>query len=185
MRSAVVYDTTPRVRGLQRAAGQRSRRGRYNPACAGTTYSCRRLRAQSPIQPRVCGDYIGHWIYNIANLDTTPRVRGLRAHIVIRAQLQRYNPACAGTTYPASWSILPTPIQPRVCGDYSLRSWRNALSCDTTPRVRGLPYAADIVTNSGRYNPACAGTTQTSYVLSGMYSIQPRVCGDYFNSSSI
>ena len=50
-------------------------------------------------------------------------------------------------------------IQPRVCGDYIKKQNKINLVYDTTPRVRGLLGAVEVILNSYRYNPACAGTT--------------------------
>ena len=66
-----------------------------------------------------------------------------------------------------------------MCGDYAAALRISSRSADTTPRVRGLPYALDAVLRERRYNPACAGTTYR-VARSGLpTSIQPRVCGDY------
>ncbi len=93
-------DTTPRVRGLQRAPVCTVPRRRYNPACAGTTRSLKHRRGRMTIQPRVCGDYAARSVLNGLAVDTTPRVRGLRKFDGVGCQHIRYNPACAGTTIP-------------------------------------------------------------------------------------
>ena len=94
----IAADTTPRVRGLLCQEFISSVRYRYNPACAGTT----RLRHNQAwfckIQPRVCGDYCQDHPHILYNLDTTPRVRGLRRRLRVQLLCGRYNPACAGTT---------------------------------------------------------------------------------------
>ena len=70
-------DTTPRVRGLS-ASTYRSTFGyRYNPACAGTTFSVPKVSLFPAIQPRVCGDYAVIASRRPSQVDTTPRVRGL------------------------------------------------------------------------------------------------------------
>ena len=111
-------DTTPRVRGLRGRRVASSACSRYNPACAGTTWSRRPCCRRTSIQPRVCGDYGCGSTTDARPADTTPRVRGLlRLHRLVRCQ-PRYNPACAGTTI-CLWMIRDcTTIQPRVCGDY-------------------------------------------------------------------
>ena len=50
------------------------------------------------IQPRVCGDYEIEADEQDPYIDTTPRVRGLRALVLFEGLDTRYNPACAGTT---------------------------------------------------------------------------------------
>ena len=91
-------DTTPRVRGLRARRDSRTDWPRYNPACAGTTKGSLMSAPRCPIQPRVCGDYLGSSAIMPRSSDTTPRVRGLLGHRRQRDIAHRYNPACAGTT---------------------------------------------------------------------------------------
>ena len=49
---------------------------------------------------------------------------------------------------------------------------------DTTPRVRGKQQSDVGTPDKGRYNPACAGKTQSYEPVSPRASIQPRVCGE-------
>ena len=172
-------DTTPRVRGLLAALLGHEVDCRYNPACAGTTSTPCRVGCRPTIQPRVCGDYMTRRSPCSWSVDTTPRVRGLPLRIAIRDIAFRYNPACAGTTSSAHAAASVVPIQPRVCGDYPLGREAQLVDGDTTPRVRGLLVVLGLGCWMARYNPACAGTTKRSRLLSSEPSIQPRVCGDY------
>ena len=70
------------------SAGQSGRQAKRRPSG----------RMISTIQPRVCGDYRDAGINGLIHEDTTPRVRGLRAHLDAALDCYRYNPACAGTT---------------------------------------------------------------------------------------
>ena len=174
-------DTTPRVRGLQQDELVYTDRGRYNPACAGTTLRSRTKSIWCTIQPRVCGDYsVLLRLFSIVT-DTTPRVRGLQTGRINDYAVSRYNPACAGTTIRAFLSAAELEIQPRVCGDYDHREFRCHRALDTTPRVRGLQRAPVCTVPRRRYNPACAGTTPPEACSMALRSIQPRVCGDYYS----
>ena len=93
-------DTTPRVRGLPCDGLACRYTVRYNPACAGTTRSPTIYSCSVSIQPRVCGDYGACRGEYVLSPDTTPRVRGLRQSALQLLDLFRYNPACAGTTWP-------------------------------------------------------------------------------------
>ena len=111
---------------------------RYNPAYAGTTSGEALIIVPSPIQPRVCGDYVRVGLVVHFHSDTTPRMRGLpRCENLLRVT-QRYNPAYAGTTYPVYTFYTSAPIQPRVCGDYEVSASFTSFMYDTTPRMRGL-----------------------------------------------
>ena len=59
--SGRILDTTPRVRGLLGQTSAIGLQGRYNPACAGTTFGGPLFVISSTIQPRVCGDYTAIW----------------------------------------------------------------------------------------------------------------------------
>ena len=109
--------------------------------------------------PRVCGDY--HFLPNVhaPDLDTTPRMRGLRTGLYRKPRISRYNPAYAGTTAARRLPAITLPIQPRVCGDYSWRAVSVRSCTDTTPRMRGLLTSSCVKPSPPRYNPAYAGTT--------------------------
>ena len=131
------------------------------------------------IQPRVCGDYETIDAETVATPDTTPRMRGLPCSPAFPCLSPRYNPAYAGTTRILDSGGLVLPIQPRVCGDYSIRQQSQPNDRDTTPRMRGLLRHRSIGFPSFRYNPAYAGTTWCLSLCPPDSSIQPRVCGDY------
>ena len=154
-----VSDTTPRMRGLRRDDHRSWRATRYNPAYAGTTPAAVSFCVPVPIQPRVCGDYLSLSPLGPQPFDTTPRMRGLRSHGRHNMNVRRYNPAYAGTTLAYPKTTGRREIQPRVCGDYSRRTFG------------GL--------RSFRYNPAYAGTTAPLLLWGASTEIQPRVCGDY------
>ena len=135
--------------------------------------------APPPIQPRVCGDYDFTEAEALRVDDTTPRVRGLQVTMADCVINSRYNPACAGTTVNLVFVQSNKEIQPRVCGDYSTAMYLSSCPPDTTPRVRGLLSVVEVILNSYRYNPACAGTTSTNCQNCKSIEIQPRVCGDY------
>ena len=91
-------DTTPRMRGLRAIHRGGCPSVRYNPAYAGTTPLSHFRSPLVPIQPRVCGDYVGARFGEITTCDTTPRMRGLLTATLTSVPLARYNPAYAGTT---------------------------------------------------------------------------------------
>ena len=131
----------------------------------------------------MCGDYVKRPLLLTAPADTTPRVRGLPGMVISTPLSVRYNPACAGTTTDRGRGGSGCPIQPRVCGDYMTSGRTMASRIDTTPRVRGLLFGPSVAVGSRRYNPACAGTTLNFAEDMLLNQIQPRVCGDYAQSS--
>ena len=130
----------------------------------------------------MCGDYLAGTPESPQRFDTTPRVRGLLGAISRICLGCRYNPACAGTTDDSTQICISVSIQPRVCGDYGKRAVLAHYTVDTTPRVRGLRYLSKRACSGIRYNPACAGTTDSIVDDVTSSKIQPRVCGDYLTA---
>ena len=140
--------------------------------------------SRAAIQPRVCGDYYTKEVFLVCQIDTTPRMRGLRDALMIVIPPLRYNPAYAGTTRTNGRRTYTLAIQPRVCGDYNGISSSASARTDTTPRMRGLLKPKDGEKPVERYNPAYAGTTPGMEQRIQRAAIQPRVCGDYTFVSS-
>ena len=151
---------------------------RYNPACAGKTFTLASAAVSSSIQPRVCGENACRRTKAFRACDTTPRVRGKREPIPQTRIEKRYNPACAGKTFCPSLYVTSIAIQPRVCGENPSPTRSTMAFSDTTPRVRGKPPFQTLEGFRGRYNPACAGKTPRLSFKTGLPLIQPRVCGE-------
>ena len=73
---------------------------------------------------------------------------------------------------------------PRMRGLRRAMSTRCPTTADTTPRMRGLLLLLLPPAYRARYNPAYAGTTRPPAVQHQEAQIQPRVCGDYYYTTS-
>ena len=93
---------------------------------------------------------------------SSPRVRGTRDGRPVRPALQRFIPACAGNTSPASSTSTATTVHPRVCGEHASRHRPLRLSPGSSPRVRGTRLPWDAIRRCERFIPACAGNTRAS-----------------------
>ncbi len=189
----------PRARGRRRSGGARMARFRFTPACAGTTAplagggdvarftpacagttepSTRRARAL-PVHPRVRGDDPLPCAAIATCGGSPPRARGRQRRACARVPLERFTPACAGTTPAVTPRRAATSVHPRVRGDdVESRGGRGGLpvhprvrgddiadlieSSDldgSPPRARGRPRRRVTATRARRFTPACAGTT--------------------------
>ena len=106
-------------------------------------------------------------------------MRGLLVRCLMENHTARYNPAYAGTTAFTMKVEKNIAIQPRVCGDYTIKTRTITVDLDTTPRMRGLQFSRETKAKAVRYNPAYAGTTGGVIMAIYHVKIQPRVCGDY------
>ena len=108
----------PRVRGVRRhAVGLTAQHG-ITPACAGSTDSCVRRMSFMWDHPRVCGEYPGMSLNDVAEMGSPPRVRGVPGGVDDNRRQCGITPACAGST-DVRLARPPSPgDHPRVCGEY-------------------------------------------------------------------
>ena len=110
---------------------------KIQPAYAGILSSFRPCHGLPKIQPRVCGD-TRSWAFSLnSKIDTTPRMRGYYRSYADQGIQRRYNPAYAGILFSKVPFHIVRQIQPRVCGDTSIRRAMPSAGGDTTPRMRG------------------------------------------------
>ena len=114
--------SSPRVRGTLCNTIFRVPTNRFIPACAGNSCKCTWLAKARTVHPRVCGELRAATAADLAGDGSSPRVRGTRAHRVLRRGGGRFIPACAGNS--CLWSIGASAISvhPRVCGELPRRS---------------------------------------------------------------
>src|SRR5690606_33904304 len=149
------YGSPPRARGPPVRLQTTCPAARFTPACAGTSRGRARQRdppAGSP--PRARGP---HW-------------RDRHGSVTVR-----FTPACAGTSSTSSATRGRKPVHPRVRGDLLPRRLVEPPMLGSPPRARGPHHPRRREPASGRFTPACAGTSalQTFARLGGR--VHPRV----------
>ena len=90
--------SSPRVRGKHDARGDKLRRDRLIPACAGKTRGAERRSGKEPAHPRVCGENVAVSSRAMMCSGSSPRVRGKRMFSSWSCTTGGLIPACAGKT---------------------------------------------------------------------------------------
>ncbi len=135
--ASTVVGSAPRVRGTLIGRFPKSAPHRFSPACAGNTSSEGDRRLRTAVQPRVCGEHLQGLFRNNGEVGSAPRVRGTPPYSVSNCRIGRFSPACAGNTTLAGALAPIISVQPRVCGEHSVKSPLCSICCGSAPRVRG------------------------------------------------
>ena len=94
-------------------------------------------------------------------------------------------PACAGTTLGAGEKLEVLEDHPCMCWDYN-KGVDNMVKIMGSPlHVRGLHIYSFLSIFCLRITPACAGTTLLYIILYLVIGDHPRLCEDYYLSSSL
>ena len=109
--------SSPRVRGTDRGAGQRTCLHRFIPACAGNSPTNPWSKSNRPVHPRVCGEQYRMDQPSRSTSGSSPRVRGTDRFFGHRLGPCRFIPACAGNRGQGPAPGRVETVHPRVCGE--------------------------------------------------------------------
>ena len=172
---------------------------RFIPACAGNSYGNRTASQRNTVHPRVCGELPSATARPRSVSGSSPRVRGTRGDAGQAELAARFIPACAGNSSTTRTARRPTTVHPRVCGELLRLAASLAISCGSSPRVRGTrpqrrPVRPPLHGSSPRvrgtrgapsdqppprrFIPACAGNSVGRRGKGGTHAVHPRVCGE-------
>ena len=110
---------------------------------------------------------------------SSPRVRGLRAPVLLRHERDRIIPARAGFTRRRRARHTLPADHPRACGVYAPTRSCDARAAGSSPRVRGLLVVRLGGVQDGRIIPARAGFTRATAGRGWRTRDHPRACGVY------
>ena len=136
----LTLDTTgssPRLRGTPSWYDSDILLLRFIPASAGNTTQRDHQVQGKPVHPRVCGE---HWTMPTSpapSRGSSPRLRGTHPDHPDHLCKVRFIPASAGNTRPNSLRAASSAVHPRVCGEHAIFSRCDAVSCGSSPRLRG------------------------------------------------
>ena len=94
--AAATIGSSPRVRGTRLVDHEALAARRFIPACAGNAITTAFCLAISAVHPRVCGERHTLSGATFKIVGSSPRVRGTPADRLLRLELSRFIPACAG-----------------------------------------------------------------------------------------
>ena len=147
------------------------------PAHAGLTFlpsfGLRRHRDH----PRACGAHGLMTLNQIADMGSSPRMRGSRKFKVMHGLGDGIIPAHAGLTSRKGGSQPPAGDHPRACGAHQMPSVLDLYMRGSSPRMRGSHHGCAVAGPDAGIIPAHAGLTL--YHLSETHQARdhPRACG--------
>ena len=151
--------SSPRVRGTRPDRLRTRRRTRFIPARAGNTRLTSSTDSPNPVHPRACGEHESAPRRPLANVGSSPRVRGTPR----RRRRGRVGP----------------PVHPRACGEHFRVRSGTARHTGSSPRVRGTPRPRGRRSRVYRFIPARAGNTLERSHRNHAGAVHPRACGEH------
>ena len=133
---------------------------RFIPACAGNAVHVETSVRYPPVHPRMRGERtIGFPLWQISR-GSSPHARGTPFRLLLRQQVWRFIPACAGNAGAAGAWARRAPVHPRMRGErrFFLRFQRSVDG--SSPHARGTQECSQAILISDRFIPACAGNAK-------------------------
>ncbi len=137
-----VAGSSPRVRGTDDRASRTYPPVRFIPARAGNRTGPIRSRPTRPVHPRACGEQLMMVWRVMANIGSSPRVRGTVTTAFAVGGPVRFIPARAGNRLAPDPLVGLRPVHPRACGEQVTWLVFAATSAGSSPRVRGTAREA-------------------------------------------
>ena len=109
------------------------------------------------VHPRACGEHDQDLGLPVADLGSSPRMRGTPALRHTNKPLYRFIPAHAGNTRSSRPVSTPRPVHPRACGEHVLMPDEDDWEDGSSPRMRGTRAAASATAASRTVHPRACG----------------------------
>ena len=177
--------SSPHVRGARQPAAGRVQAGGIIPACAGSTSMNGLMTCPRRDHPRMCGEHLSFMAFLMVSAGSSPHVRGARHHLHKIATRHGIIPACAGSTFNASFGALQNRDHPRMCGEHAQGQWAAEVRVGLSPHVRGAHRRQPQLRQRAGIIPACAGSTCWSRSTSRTVRDHPRMCGEHFDAGDL
>ena len=182
---APVEGSSPHVRGALVSSFIKTIQCGIIPACAGSTLGMGNWCRFRWDHPRMCGEHFDEWIDDMSATGSSPHVRGARHHLHKIATRHGIIPACAGSTFNASFGALQNRDHPRMCGEHAQGQWAAEVRVGLSPHVRGAHRRQPQLRQRAGIIPACAGSTCWSRSTSRTVRDHPRMCGEHFDAGDL
>ena len=172
--------SSPRLRGTPTCPRSARQPTGIIPALAGNTNSLPTRFPRSRDHPRACGEHLCKGVLKVADMGSSPRLRGTRRREHERQRGQGIIPALAGNTVRALFAHDRSRDHPRACGEHYTGHIIFRLMKGSSPRLRGTP-ALVLDRDAGRgIIPALAGNTNVSCPPGRCQRDHPRACGEHY-----
>ncbi len=140
-----IRGSSPRMRGALMARLVLICMAGIIPADAGSTVRIHRWRKNRRDHPRGCGEHRYGMLRDKLTMGSSPRMRGALTMRDGMSYLERIIPADAGSTIFIRFSTSETQDHPRGCGEHLSISTNAVPMLGSSPRMRGAPAGACIV----------------------------------------
>ena len=112
------------------------------------------------------------------NGGSTPLTRGTHQICGAYPYASRFNPAHAGNSLPPLQQRRPRTVQPRSRGELTISGQFVFDKNGSTPLTRGTPIVKVVCRLASRFNPACAGNSESDEPKTDSPAVQPRLRGE-------
>ena len=133
----------------------------------------------------MCGEHLSFMAFLMVSAGSSPHVRGARHHLHKIATRHGIIPACAGSTFNASFGALQNRDHPRMCGEHAQGQWAAEVRVGLSPHVRGAHRRQPQLRQRAGIIPACAGSTVEQLFLTTVIGDHPRMCGEHTDLGKI
>ena len=147
----------PHARGKVHGSGNKGRRLRITPACAGKSGRCRATPGAHRDHPRMRGEKENLPLALIEHLGSPPHARGKETGTGRRTTGTRITPACAGKSRRGRASGRANRDHPRMRGEKRGCPGRSSCPKGSPPHARGKGSQSCLSDRFQRITPACAG----------------------------
>ena len=117
-------------------------------------------------------------VYMDSFFGSTPLARGTPIPHLLSLISVRFNPACAGNSLLIKGRIKAESVQPRLRGELIILGVALRENLGSTPLARGTQKAGAGTERKYRFNPACAGNSNSAKQQREMMAVQPRLRGE-------
>ena len=160
--------SSPRVWGIRPACGFCRDNSRFIPTRVGNTAPVVRQRAEHPVHPHACGEYLHSDIRRGRIGGSSPRVWGIPGPGLILSRYCRFIPTRVGNTR-TSWGYRETsPVHPHACGEYCIAIAASSSYTGSSPRVWGIQEHLVIDNITRRFIPTRVGNTSARPSMKGI-----------------
>ena len=170
--------SSPRMRGTPRTRSVGIQLVRFIPAYAGNAEIDQAGSDYESVHPRVCGERSNTTYHPSCCAGSSPRMRGTRSGLSVKAFWLRFIPAYAGNAHCPCMLLLYRAVHPRVCGERLATPLSTISSFGSSPRMRGTRSRGRHSPARDRFIPAYAGNAQGAITMRCMPTVHPRVCGE-------
>ena len=132
--------------------------------------------------PRGCGEHCPVPVSGIPSMGSSPRMRGTRFAVLVTGDIQRINPADAGSTNRSDCWPHSERDHPRGCGEHGADTWSASDWEGSSPRMRGTPRATHALSHDCGIIPADAGNTIRLQEWLDSNEDHLRGCGEHRHS---